>query len=159
MNQGAFGRVRVRDEMHQAVLDGGVGKDGELWTGTRCTELMEAGLPQAKKALQEEFVFNNMIEEWIDCTLDSSIHCNTATDYTGGSKNHEDVKAAVEIKRKQGMVCNRCILNGKHATCTVASFGGCCNNCRDDPACNSDDPCIYQFCILVYKILKELKIQ
>ena len=111
---------------------------------------MEEGLQHVRKALKEEFQFHNMFQEWIDCTLDGSLHMNTATDYNAGNKNHEDVKRDVERKRLEGMVCNRCMLSGKQDTCVIESFGECCSNCKCDPNCNEGDPCIYQFTIHVF---------
>ena len=133
------------------VLDGGVGKeDGALWTAQHCGDLLEEGLRETKRALKEDFEFHSMFQEWIDTTLDGKLHCNTATDYTGGSKNHEGVKNAVERKRREGMVCNKCILNGKQDSCQIHSFGKCCNNCECDPTCGPDDPCVYQFTTHVF---------
>ena len=139
--------MRVRNSTREAILDGGAGKDGELWSASYCEELLEEGLPHVKKALQESFTFHSFIQEWIDTPLDGSLHCNTATDYLGGNKNHEDVKRMLECKRVEGMVCNRCILSGQMDTCKISKFGECCSNCVNDPECNAGDPCIYQFTV------------
>ena len=91
------------DNRWKAILDGAVGKDGERWDGSYCEELMDNGIQHAKKAVTEDLQFYNMFEEWIDCTLDGGVQCNTATIYNFGNKNHEDVRSAVARMRQDGM--------------------------------------------------------
>ena len=111
---------------------------------------MDNGIQHAKKAVTEDLQFYNMFEEWIDCTLDGGVQCNTATIYNFGNKNHEDVRSAVARMRQDGMVCNRCISKGQQLTCKVESLGACCSDCEADPTCTPEDPCMCQYTVHVF---------